>query len=303
MHTTSFAPAGEPFDGPAMLPSTMARPARHRRAPRVLPGFRLSLGFTLCYLTALVLIPLGGVVVKATGMGWERFWAAISSPRAIASYQLTFGAAFAAALVNTVCGLLVAWVLVRYPSRLTRLLDGLVDVPFAMPTAVAGIALTALYAPNGWIGSLLAPFDIKIAFTPIGVAIAMVFVGLPFVVRTVQPVLRDIETEVEEAAASLGATRGQTFRRVIAPAITPALVTGFSLAFARGLGEYGSVVFISGNMPFKTEITTLLIVTKLEQYDYAGATALAAVMLAVSFALLLVINAVQGVARRRGAAA
>jgi sulfate transport system permease protein len=227
------------------------------------------------------------------------FWTAVASPRAVASYQLTFGASFAAASINSVFGLLVAWVLVRYPSALVRVLDALVDLPFAMPTAVAGIALTTVYASNGWIGQYLAPLGIEVAFTRLGVLVALTFIGLPFVVRSVQPVLQDLEADVEEAAASLGATRWQTFRRVILPAVSPALLTGFTLAFARALGEYGSVIFISGNMPLKTEITTLLIVTKLEQYDYAGATAIALMMLVVSFSLLLIINFVQRIARRQ----
>jgi sulfate/thiosulfate transport system permease protein len=268
-------------------------------ARRILPGFGPSLGFTLFYLSLLVLIPLGGVFLRSASMGWTDFWSAVATPRAFASYQLTFGASFLAAVINAVFGLLVAWVLVRYPSRLTRVLDGLVDLPFAMPTAVAGIALTAVYSANGWLGRYLVPMGVEVAFTPLGVLVALTFIGLPFVVRSVQPVLQDLEADVEEAAASLGATRWQTFRSIILPSLWPALLTGFTLAFARALGEYGSVVFISGNMPMRTEITTLLIVTKLEQYDYAGATAIATMMLVVSFALLLVINLTQAWTRRR----
>lgn len=263
------------------------------RRRNVLPGFRLSLGYTLFYLSLIVLIPLSAIFLKSATMGGAAFWSAITSSRVLASYRLTFGASLLAALLNLVFGLLVAWVLVRYSFPGRRVLDALVDLPFALPTAVAGIALTAVYAENGWIGAWLAPLGVKVAFTPLGVFVAMTFIGLPFVVRTVQPVLEDLESELEEAAASLGATRWQIFRRIILPMITPSLLTGFSLAFARALGEYGSVVFISGNMPMKTEVTPLLIITKLEQYDYAGATALAVVMLVVSFVLLLTINALQ----------
>jgi sulfate/thiosulfate transport system permease protein len=270
---------------------------------RVLPGFRATLGFTLFYLTLLVLIPLAGVFLRSASMNWSDFWAAVSTPRALASYRLTFGASLAAAAINAVFGMLVAWVLVRYPSALTRVLDALVDLPFAMPTAVAGIALTAVYSANGAIGRYLVPLGLEVAFTRVGILVALTFIGLPFVVRSVQPVLLDLDADVEEAAASLGASRWQTFRYVIVPALLPALLTGFTLAFARALGEYGSVVFISGNMPMRTEITTLLIVTKLEQYDYAGATAIATVMLVVSFALLFAINLLQGWMRRRSGAA
>jgi sulfate/thiosulfate transport system permease protein len=266
---------------------------------RILPGFGMSLGFTLFYVSLLVLIPLAGVFVRTASMGWAQFWNAVATPRAMASYRLTFGASLAAATLNAVFGLLVAWVLVRYRSPLTKLLDAVVDLPFAMPTAVAGIALTAVYSANGWLGRHLVPLGIEVAFTRLGVLVALTFIGLPFVVRSVQPVLQDLEPDVEDAAASLGATRWQTFRSVIMPSLWPALLTGFTLAFARALGEYGSVVFISGNMPMRTEITTLLIVTKLEQYDYAGATAIATVMLVVSFALLLVINLTQAWARAR----
>ena len=263
------------------------------RQRSVLPGFKLTLGYTLLYLSLIVLIPLSVAVWKTTAMSWADFWSAVSAPRVVASYRLTFFASLSAALVNVVFGLLIAWVLVRYQFFGKRFVDALVDLPFALPTAVAGIALTAIYAPNGWIGQLFAPLGIKIAFTPIGVWIALTFIGLPFVVRTVQPVLEDFDAEVEEAAASLGANRWQTFSRVILPTLFPSLLTGFALAFARALGEYGSVVFISGNMPMKTEITPLLIVTKLEQYDYAGAIALAVVMLVASFFMLLAINLIQ----------
>lgn len=266
----------------------------------VLPGFNLALGFTLLYLSLIVLIPLSAAFIKTASMTWPDFWSTVTSPRVLASYRLTFGVSFAAALVNGVFGLLVAWVLVRYRFPGKQVIDALVDLPFALPTAVAGIALTALYAGNGWIGRWFEPFGIKIAFTPLGVFVALTFIGLPFVVRTVQPVLEDVESELEEAAATLGATRLQTFNRVILPTILPALMTGFALAFARAIGEYGSVIFIAGNMPMISEITPLLIITKLEQYDYAGATALAVVMLVISFVLLLVINGLQWWSRRRG---
>jgi sulfate transport system permease protein len=275
---------------------------RSRRS--ALPGFGLTLGFTLTYLSLLVLIPLAGLFVKSASLGFEAFFAAVSSPRALAAYKLSFGAAFAAAAVNAVFGLLVAWVLVRYRFPGRRLFDALVDLPFALPTAVAGITLTALLAKNGWIGSRLVPLGIEVAYTPLGVTIALIFIGLPFVVRTVQPVLQDLEPELEEAAASLGASRIRTFTRVLFPIVWPALATGFALAFARGVGEYGSVVFISGNLPMRTEIAPLLIVTQLEQYDYAGATGIAVVLLVISFALLLGINALQrwGARRLAGAA-
>jgi sulfate transport system permease protein len=268
----------------------------------VLPGFGLSLGITLTYLSLLVLVPLATLFTKSAALGWHGFWTAVTMPRVLASYRVSLLTSLAAALVNAVFGVLVAWVLVRYPFPGRRLLDALVDLPFALPTAVAGITLTTLYAESGWIGKHLAVLGIKVAFTPLGIAIALTFIGLPFVVRTVQPVLQDLETELEEAAASLGASRWQTFRRVIAPALAPAVITGFTLAFARALGEYGSVVFISGNMPMKTEITPLLIMTKLEQFDYPGATALAALMLVGSFVLLLAINLLQWWSRRRAAA-
>lgn len=263
------------------------------RKQSVLPGFGLTMGFTLFYLSLIVFIPLAGTFVKTSTLTWHEFWEGVTAPRVLASYRITFGASFLAALVNLFFGLLVAWVLVRYKFFGKKVVDALVDLPFALPTAVAGIALTALYAPNGWIGKLLLPLGIKVAYTPLGIFIALTFIGLPFVVRTVQPVLEDLEAELEEAAASLGANRWQTFRRVILPPLYPALLTGFALGFARSLGEYGSVVFISGNMPMKTEITPLLIITKLEQYDYAGATALAVVMLVVSFVMLFAINLLQ----------
>ncbi len=252
----------------------------------VLPGFDLALGFTLLYIGFIVLIPLSAVFLKTFTMTWPAFWNAVTSPRVLASYRLTFGGSLAAALLNAFFGLIVAWVLVRYEFPFKRIVDALVDLPFALPTAVAGIALTALYAANGWIGQYLAPLGIKVAYTPLGVFVALTFIGLPFVVRTVQPVLEDLQKELEEAAATLGATRWQTFTRVILPILTPALLTGFALAFARALGEYGSVIFIAGNMPMISEITPLLIITKLEQYDYAGATAIAVVMLVAAFVLL-----------------
>ncbi|HEV7915397.1 MAG TPA: sulfate ABC transporter permease subunit CysT [Albitalea sp.] len=262
----------------------------------VLPGFDLALGFTLLYLGFIVLIPLSAAFLKTFTMTWPAFWSAVTSPRVLASYRLTFGASFGAALLNAFFGLIIAWVLVRYEFPAKRIVDALVDLPFALPTAVAGIALTALYAQNGWIGSHL-PF--KVSFTPLGVFVALTFIGLPFVVRTLQPVLEDLQKEIEEAAATLGATRWQTFAKVILPIITPALLTGFALAFARALGEYGSVIFIAGNMPLVSEITPLLIITKLEQYDYTGATAIAVVMLVSAFVLLLGINALQAWARAR----
>ncbi len=265
----------------------------------MLPGFGLSLGITCTYLSLLVLLPLATVFTRSAELTWPEFWDIITNPRVLASYRVTFGTSFLAAAVNTVFGLLVAWVLVRYRFPGRRLVDAMVDLPFALPTAVAGIALTTLYAPNGWIGGVLEPFGVKVAYTWLGITLALVFIGLPFVVRTVQPVLDDLDAEVEEAAASLGAGRWQTFTRVVLPAVAPALLTGFALAFARAIGEYGSVVFISGNMPMKTEIVPLLIITKLEQFDYAGATAVAVVMLAASFGLLLSINLLQWAARRR----
>jgi len=262
----------------------------------VLPGFDLALGFTLFYVALIVLVPLSAAFLKTFTMTWPAFWSAVTAPRVLASYRLTFGASFAAAAVNAVFGLIVCWVLVRYEFPGRRFVDALVDLPFALPTAVAGIALTALYADNGWIGQWL-PF--KVSFTPLGVFMALTFIGLPFVVRTLQPVLQDLHKETEEAAATLGASRWQTFTRVIFPVVTPALVTGFALAFARALGEYGSVIFIAGNLPLISEITPLIIITKLEQYDYAGATAIAVVMLVASFAMLLAINGLQAWTRSR----
>ena len=274
------------------------------RTPRVLPGFGLALGITLSYLALIVLIPLSATFLKAAGLSWDGFVNAVTAPRVLASYRLTFGAALIAALINAVFGLIVAWVLVRYRFAGRRFVDALVDLPFALPTAVAGIALTALYSTNGWIGQWLAGFGIKVAFTPLGVIVALTFIGLPFVVRTVQPVLEEFDRGVEEAAAVLGASRWQTFTRVILPALLPALVTGFTMAFARAVGEYGSVIFIAGNIPLVSEITPLIIITKLEQYDYAGATAVACLMLVISFVLLLAINGLQAWnARRRSAAA
>src|SRR5215210_6880421 len=269
------------------------------RSQRVLPGFGLSLGITCTYLSLVVLLPLATVLFKSMELTPASFWATVTAPRVMASYRVTFGTSLVAALVDTVFGLLVAWVLVRYRFPGRRLVDAMVELPFALPTAVAGIALTTLYASNGWIGHYRDPLGIKVYYTWLGITVALTFIGLPFVVRTVQPVLDDLEVEVEEAAASLGARRWQTFTRVIFPTLAPALLTGFALAFARAIGEYGSVVFISGNMPGKTEIVPLLIITKLEQYDYAGATAIALVMLIVSFLLLLTINILQWAARRR----
>ncbi|WP_338448999.1 sulfate ABC transporter permease subunit CysT [Niallia oryzisoli] len=265
---------------------------------RVLPGFGLSLGFTTLYLSLLVLIPLSMVFIQTSQLGWGEFLDVVTSERIVHSYKISFGTAFAAAAINAVFGLLVAWVLVRYSFPGKRILDALIDLPFALPTAVAGITLTTLYSTNGWIGQFLEPFNIKIAFTPFGITVALAFIGLPFIVRMVQPVLQDIEKEVEEAAESLGASRFQIFRKVIFPEILPALLSGFSLAFARGLGEYGSVVFIAGNMPMKTEIAPLMIMTKLEQFDYAGATAIAVVMLVISFLCLIIINIIQLWSRR-----
>jgi sulfate/thiosulfate transport system permease protein len=263
------------------------------RKKHLLPGFGLSLGYTLVYLSLIVLIPLAAVFLRTTELSFSEFWAVVTTPRVLATYRLTFGASLLAALINLVFGMLTAWVLVRYQFPGKKILDALVDLPFALPTAVAGISLTAIYAPNGWLGQWLEPHGIKVAFTPLGVVVALTFIGLPFVVRTVQPVLEDFSSELEEAAASLGANRWQTFFKVILPAIWPALLTGFSLAFARAVGEYGSVIFIAGNMPMISEITPLMIITKLEQYDYAGATAIAVVMLVISFALLLLINLLQ----------
>lgn len=271
------------------------------RSFSVLPGFGLSLGYTLVYLSLIVLIPLAAVFIKTSELSWEQFCNVVSSPRVVASYQLSFGASLLAAAINAVFGMLLAWALVRYSFPGKKIIDALVDLPFALPTAVAGIALTALYAPNGWLGQYLEPLGIKVAFAPLGVLVALVFIGLPFVVRTVQPILEDLETELEEAAASLGANRWQTFWYVVFPILLPALLTGFALAFARAVGEYGSVIFIAGNIPMVSEITPLMIITRLEQYDYHGATAIAVVMLVFSFVLLLAINGLQAwTARRTG---
>jgi sulfate transport system permease protein len=268
---------------------------------RVLPGFGLTLGYTLGYLSLIVLVPLAAVLLKTATLSWPQFWAIVTAPRAVASYKLSFGASLLAAAINAVFGLMLAWSLVRYSFPGKRLIDALIDLPFALPTAVAGISLTAIYAGNGWLGQYLEPLGIKIAFAPAGVLVALVFIGLPFVVRTVQPILEDLEVELEEAAASLGADRWQTFSRVVFPLLLPALLTGFALAFARAVGEYGSVIFIAGNLPMISEITPLIIITKLEQYDYVGATAIASVMLLASFVLLFIINALQAwTARRTG---
>ena len=281
------------------LAGVVASQSVRRHQKHVLPGFGLSLGYTLVYLSIIVLIPLSAAFIKTAQLTWPEFTAVVTAPRVMASYRLTFGASFCAAAINTVFGLLVAWVLVRYRFPGRSLVDALVDLPFALPTAVAGIALAGLFSTNGWFGSLLAPLGIKVAYTPLGVLVALTFIGLPFVVRTVQPVLEDMEAELEEAAQSLGANAWQTFWRVILPTVTPAVITGFTLAFARALGEYGSVIFIAGNMPMISEITPLIIITKLEQYDYSGATAVAVVMLVSSFVLLFVINALQWWVRRR----
>ncbi len=274
------------------------------RSFSVLPGFNLTMGYTLVYLSLIVLIPIAAVFIKASELSPSEFWAVVTSPKVLASYRISFGASLAAALTNAVFGLLLAWVLVRYSFPGKKIVDALVDLPFALPTAVAGISLTALYAPNGWLGQYIeGVLGIKVAFTPIGIFIALVFIGLPFVVRTVQPILEDMETEFEEAAASLGANRWQSFRYVVFPILLPALLTGFALAFARAVGEYGSVIFIAGNIPMVSEITPLLIITKLEQYDYVGATAIAVVMLVISFIMLFIINALQGwTAKRTGRA-
>lgn len=268
---------------------------------RVLPGFNLTLGYTLGYLSLLILIPLSAVFLKTFELDWDRFIQVVTAPQVVATYKLSFGASFLAASINAVFGLMLAWALVRYSFPGKKLVDALVDLPFALPTAVAGIALTALYAKNGWLGQYLEPLGIKVAFTPLGVLVALVFIGLPFVVRTVQPILEDLDTELEEAATCLGAQRWQTFRYVILPILLPALMTGFALAFARAVGEYGSVIFIAGNLPMVSEITPLMIITKLEQYDYTGATAIASVMLIFSFILLLIINGLQAwTAKRTG---
>lgn len=278
----------------------MSTTAWRFRRSSVIPGFGITFGFTVFYLSAVILIPLAALLLRPWELGVSGVWAAVSEPRVAASLRLSFGAALIAAAINAVFGLLVAWVLVRYRFAGKRVVDALVDLPFALPTAVAGIALTTLYAPGGWIGQFLDPLGVKVAYTPIGVVVALTFIGLPFVVRSVQPVLADLEREFEEAAATLGATRLQVFRRVIFPAILPAWLTGVALAFARAVGEYGSVIFIAGNIPLVSEIAPLLIVTKLEQYDYAGAAAVGSAMLVISFAMLLVINALQAWARARG---
>ncbi len=289
--------ASSTLAAPAAAPRTSTRATR-----RVLPGFHLTLGYTLFYLFLIVLIPLSALLFKTFSLTWVQFVEAVTSPRVMASYRLTFGASLIAAVVNVFAGLLVAWVLVRYQFPGKKIADALVDLPFALPTAVAGISLTALLAGNGWIGQYLEPLGIQLAFQPAGVVIALIFIGLPFVVRTVQPVLEDAEKELEEAAMCLGATRWQTFARVILPTIGPALLTGFAMAFARAVGEYGSVIFIAGNVPMVSEITPLIIIGKLEQYDYAGATAVATVMLGISFILLLIINGLQAWQRRRSGA-
>lgn len=283
-------------------PSLPLRPISSAAPPfRVLPGFNLTLGYTLGYLSLIVLIPLAAVFLKTAQLTFAEFWDVVSAPRVVASYKLSFGMSLLAAAINAVFGLMLAWALVRYSFPGKKLIDALVDLPFALPTAVAGISLTALYAKNGWLGQFLEPLGIQVAFKPLGVLVALVFIGLPFVVRTVQPILEDLDTELEEAATSLGAQRWQTFRHVILPIVLPALLTGFALAFARAVGEYGSVIFIAGNIPMVSEITPLMIITKLEQYDYTGATAIATVMLILSFALLLVINGLQAwTAKRTG---
>lgn len=270
-----------------------------KKRPSVLPGFRLTLGFTIVYLCLIVLVPLMTLPARTATMGWNAIWQTISDPRVVASYRLSVGAALMAAGINAVFGLIVAWVLARYRFPGKRIVDAFIDLPFALPTAVAGITLTTLYAPNGWLGAPLDRYGIKVAFTPLGITIALVFIGLPFVVRTLQPVIEDLDVEIEEAATSLGASRFSVLTRIILPYLYPAWLTGFALAFARAVGEYGSVVFISGNMPMRTEISPLLIITKLEQYDYAGATAIAVVMLLISFTLLLTVNALQGWSSRR----
>ena len=280
-----------------LLPALDTRRFRVKKSG-ILPGFGISLGFAVTYLSLIVLIPLSAIFLKTATMHWARFVETVTSPRVLASYRLTFGASFIGAAIDSVFGFIVAWVLARYRFPGKRIADALVDLPFALPTAVAGIALTSLYAPNGWLGRYLHPLGIDVVFTRLGVVLALTFIGLPFVVRSVQPVIEDLGSDAEEASASLGANSWQTFCRVIFPAVFPALLTGFTLAFARGLGEYGSIIFISGNMPMHTEITSLLIVSKLEQYDYAGATAIASVMLVTSFALLMVINGLQARTRR-----
>lgn len=269
------------------------------RQPSVIPGFGLTLGFSLAYLTLIILIPLSGLVWRSAALGWVEFWAIATDRRTLNALEISFGTAFLAAGVNVVFGTLVAWVLVRYRFPGRRIVDAMVDLPFALPTAVAGIALTTLYAPNGWIGHLLMPLGIKVAYTPLGIVIALVFIGLPFVVRTVQPIMEEIDKEVEEAAATLGASRFQIITRILFPGLAPAIITGFSLAFARGVGEYGSVIFIAGNLPYKSEIAPLLIVIRLEEYNYPAATAIAAIMLLLSFVMLLIVNLAQSWSRKR----
>ncbi len=281
-----------------MSTSAPARGWQFRR-PSVIPGFGLTFGFTIVYLTLIILIPLSGVAWRSAELGWADFWAIATDERTLKALEISFGASLIAAVVNVVFGVLVAWVLVRYRFPGRRIVDAAVDLPFALPTAVAGIALAAIYAPNGWIGQLLAPLGIKVAFTPVGIVVALIFIGLPFVVRTVQPVMEDIDREVEEVAATLGASRFQTITRVILPGLAPAMLTGFALAFARAVGEYGSVIFIAGNIPYVSEIAPLLIVIRLEEFNYAGATAVAAIMLVISFAMLFVINLIQAWSRRR----
>lgn len=281
------------------MPAASAARGWQFRRPSVIPGFGLTLGFTIVYLTLIILIPLSGVAWRSTALGWSEFWAVVLDERTLRSFQISFGASLIAAAVNVVFGTLVAWVLVRYRFPGRRIVDAAVDLPFALPTAVAGIALAAIYAPSGWIGRLLAFAGIKAAFTPLGIVIALIFIGLPFVVRTVQPVMEEIDREVEEAAATLGANRLQTLSRVILPGLAPAVLTGFALAFARAVGEYGSVIFIAGNIPYVSEIAPLLIVIRLEEFNYAGATAIAATMLAISFLMLFAINLIQASSRRR----
>jgi sulfate transport system permease protein len=285
-----------PAQSPTQLPTKALAKSRARN---VLPGFRLTLGYTIFYLSLIVLIPLSAVFFKTSTMGWEAFWHTVTDPRVVATYKLSFGLALLAAGINAVFGLLLAWALVRYSFVGKRIVDALVDLPFALPTAVTGITLATIYSNDGWIGQYLEPLGIKIAYTPLGILVALIFIGVPFVVRTVQPILEDLDTEFEEAAASLGAHRWQTFRYVVLPVLWPALLTGFALAFARAVGEYGSVIFIAGNIPMVSEITPLMIITKLEQYDYAGATAIALVMLLMSFALLLLINVLQAWSAKR----
>jgi len=279
------------------VPATQAR--WRFRKPSVIPGFGLTLGLSLAYLTLIILIPLSGLAWRSAALGWSEFWAIASENRTLNSLKISFGTALIAAAVNVVFGTLVAWVLVRYRFPGRRVIDAMVDLPFALPTAVAGIALTSLYAPNGWLGAPLSALGIKVAYTPLGIVVALIFIGLPFVVRTVQPVMEEIDKEVEEAAATLGASRFQTITRVLAPGLTPAVLTGFALAFARGVGEYGSVIFIAGNLPNISEITPLLIVIRLEEFNYPAATAIAAIMLVISFMMLLVINLIQSWSRKR----